>query len=71
MTILPGRYGARTPHVHVRVHAPGGPILTTQLFFPGEPRNRTDSIFRAELLMRVEDGGDGKTAAFDFVLDRG
>jgi protocatechuate 3,4-dioxygenase beta subunit len=69
-TIVPGRYGGRTRHFHVKVQAPHRPVLTTQLYFPDEPRNRTDSLFNAELLMAVQDAGDGKRASFDFVLNR-
>ncbi|MEU3078047.1 carbohydrate-binding protein [Streptomyces laurentii] len=69
-TIVPGLYPGRTRHLHVKVQAPGRPILTTQLYFPGEPRNNTDSIFDARLLMAVRDvGGGAKEAAFDFVLN--
>ncbi|MEV7275717.1 carbohydrate-binding protein [Streptomyces sp. NPDC093111] len=68
-TIVPGLYPGRTRHLHVKVQAPGRPILTTQLYFPGEPRNNTDSIFDARLLMNVRDAGGAKEAAFDFVLD--
>ena len=49
--------------------APNRPILTTQLYFPGEPRNRTDRIFKADLLLAVQDTADGKSATFDFILD--
>ena len=72
-TVKPGLYPGRTRHFHVRVQAPHGRILTTQLFFAGEPRNQRDGIFRPELLMRPgpstaslaePDGGE-----FNFVLD--
>src|SRR5438046_1708568 len=33
-TIVPGEYPGRTVHIHVKVQAPGGPVLTTQLVFP-------------------------------------
>src|SRR5439155_4296235 len=33
-TIMPGLYPGRTLHIHVKVQAPNGPVLTTQLFFP-------------------------------------
>jgi protocatechuate 3,4-dioxygenase beta subunit len=33
-TIVPGVYPGRTRHFHVRVQAPNGPLLTTQLYFP-------------------------------------
>ncbi|MFJ1760495.1 carbohydrate-binding protein [Amycolatopsis sp. NPDC088138] len=68
-TIVPGLYPGRTRHIHVKVQAPGRPILTTQLYFPNEPRNNTDSIFDARLLMTVRDNGSAKEAAFDFVLN--
>jgi protocatechuate 3,4-dioxygenase beta subunit len=38
-TIVPAAYGGRTRHIHVRVQAPAGRVLTTQLFFPDEPAN--------------------------------
>ncbi|MEV7554363.1 carbohydrate-binding protein [Amycolatopsis sp. NPDC089917] len=68
-TIVPGLYPGRTRHIHVKVQAPGRPILTTQLYFPNEPRNNTDTIFDPRLLMDVRDAGAGKEAAFDFVLN--
>ncbi len=68
-TIVPGLYPGRTRHLHVKVQAPGRPILTTQLYFPGEPRNNTDAIFDPRLLMNVRSVGNGKEADFDFVLN--
>jgi hypothetical protein len=51
-------------------------LLTTQLYFPDEPGNRKDGLFRKELLMQVAKGTtkssakDAATAArFDFVID--
>jgi protocatechuate 3,4-dioxygenase beta subunit len=67
-TIVPGAYSGRTRHIHVRVQAPNQPVLTTQLYFPGEPGNQRDFIFRPELVMTVRDTDSPKTAAFDFVL---
>ncbi|MFF7182055.1 carbohydrate-binding protein [Streptomyces sp. NPDC008121] len=68
-TIVPGLYPGRTRHLHVKVQAPGRPVLTTQLYFPGEPRNNTDALFDPRLLMTVRDAGGAKEAAFDVVLD--
>ncbi len=34
-TIVPGLYPGRTRHIHVKAQAPGEPVLTTQLYFPG------------------------------------
>lgn len=33
-TVVPGLYPGRTRHIHVKVEAPNGPMLTTQLYFP-------------------------------------
>ena len=67
-TIVPGLYPGRTRHIHVKVQRPHGKILTTQLYFPGEPRNRTDGIFDSSLLMDVRSAGSGRRARFRFVL---
>lgn len=64
-TIVAGLYPGRTRHYHVKVQAPGRRILTTQLYFPGEPGNARDGIYRPELEMKVaKDAG-----RFDFVVD--
>jgi protocatechuate 3,4-dioxygenase beta subunit len=70
-TILPGAYEGRTRHIHVKVQAPGRPLLTTQLYFPDEPRNRRDGLYRRELTMRVAHADDRMLGRFDFVLDLG
>jgi protocatechuate 3,4-dioxygenase, beta subunit len=43
-TIKPVIYPGRTPHIHVRVSAPGGRNLTTQLFIKGHPNNARDGV---------------------------
>jgi protocatechuate 3,4-dioxygenase beta subunit len=68
-TILPANYPGRTRHYHVKVQAPNRPVLTTQLYFPDDPHNRRDGLFRRELLMRTSPAGEGLSARFDFVLD--
>ena len=68
-TIVPAAYEGRTRHFHVKVAAPGRPVLTTQFYFPDEPKNRRDPLFRRELLLRVAEAGDGVDARFDVVLD--
>ena len=69
-TILPGIYPGRTRHYHVRLQAAPGPVLTTQLYFPDEPRNNSDSLFRRDLLLNVRNNSDGRLANFNFVLER-
>jgi protocatechuate 3,4-dioxygenase beta subunit len=68
-TIVPALYPGRTKHYHVKVQAPGTRLLTTQLYFPNEPANLHDGLFRRELLMRVADAGEDLAGRFDFVLN--
>lgn len=69
-TIVPGNYPGRTRHFHVKVQAPGGKVLTTQLYFPDDPGTRRDGIFSADPVMKVRDVDGGKLAAFEFVLPK-
>jgi len=68
-TILPGVYTGRTRHIHVRVQAGSGRVLTTQLYFPGEKRNRGDGLFRTELLMSLNAASTPQQGRFHFLLD--
>jgi protocatechuate 3,4-dioxygenase beta subunit len=70
-TIVPAVYTGRTRHYHVKVQAPGSRLLTTQLYFPNEPANARDGLFKRELLMRVAEAGGNLTGRFDFVLNIG
>ena len=65
----PANYPGRTRHLHVKVQPKGGRILTTQLYFPGEPGNRRDGLFRRELLIRTAKNEGSLAGRFDFVLD--
>ena len=68
-TVLPGLYPGRTRHIHVKVQAPNQPVLTTQLYFPGEASNQSDSFFFPELMVTLQETGEGVMAMFNFVLD--
>jgi len=68
-TIVPGIYVGRTRHFHVKVQPRDGRVLTTQLYFPREPENRHDGLFRRELLMRTTENAGSLAARFDFVVD--
>ncbi len=70
-TIVPAQYPFRTRHIHVKVQAPREPMLTTQLYFPNEPRNRRDFLFDPRLLMAMQDADATRTARFDFILKLG
>ena len=67
-TIVPGLYPGRTEHIHVKVQAPNGPVLTTQLFMPGTAQNQEDNIFDPAMLMAVEANGDSLLATYNFVI---
>ncbi len=67
-TIVPGEYPGRTAHIHVKVQVPGRSPLTTQLYFPGQARNKQDSIFDPTLVMDVHETAAGKAATFDFIV---
>lgn len=67
-TIMPGLYPGRTRHIHVKVQAPGSPVLTTQVYFPDEPRNARDSIYNPALLVEQRETDQGREASFTFVL---
>ncbi|OGO30722.1 MAG: hypothetical protein A2Z29_00680 [Chloroflexi bacterium RBG_16_56_11] len=72
-TVRPVEYLFRSPHIHVKVRAnEKAPILTTQLFFPGENSNTTDPIFNGGAVVNVTETADGgQKATFDFVVDVG
>ncbi|MDX1374663.1 MAG: intradiol ring-cleavage dioxygenase [Burkholderiales bacterium] len=69
-TIVPGSYPGRTRHIHVRVQAPGARALVTQLYFPGEPGNAADFLWRPELeiALGAHAAGTPQPGRFDFVL---
>ena len=68
-TIMPGLYPGRTRHFHIKVQAAAeSPVLTTQLYFPDEPRNQEDDLFRPELTMQVAASDDALRARFDLML---
>lgn len=71
-TIKPGIYTGRTRHIHVKVQAPNGPILTTQLYFPNEPENARDGIFNDALVMEIvepDKQDDPETGIFTFISE--
>ncbi len=64
-TIIPALYPGRARHIHVKLRAPKGDrVLTTQVYFPDDPGNARDGLYRPELVARRIPGA----LAFDFVL---
>ncbi len=71
-TIVPGRYlngdRYRPAHIHVKLHAPGHKLLTTQLYFEGDPYNDGDPFIVPSLIMAHRKKDNIRRARFDFVL---
>ena len=72
-SIVPGRYlngdEYRPAHIHIKVSAEGFELLTTQLYFEGDPFNDVDPFIDEGLIMPVETDADGRRlCSFDFVL---
>lgn len=67
-TIVPALYPGRTRHFHFKVERPGDRVLTTQLYFPGEPRNLEDQLFHETLVLDMKQTRDGRFGRFDFIV---
>lgn len=65
-TIFPAIYPGRARHIHVKVQAPGGRLLTTQLYFPGDAR---DGLWREALVVAMARHQGVRHAAFQFIVD--
>lgn len=68
-----GWHAWRPAHLHFKVSAPGYELITTQLYFPGDPHNDDDiaSAVKPELMLdpRDDPSGEGVLVDYDFVLD--
>jgi protocatechuate 3,4-dioxygenase beta subunit len=71
-TFVPRSYKAgtslRAAHIHLKVSGPGHPLITTEIYFKGNPDNYQDGLIKPALLMKIRDAGDGKVGQFQFVL---
>lgn len=67
-TVVPGLYPGRTEHIHFKVQAPNGQIITSQLFFPGVAQNDSDGIYDANLLLSIQESSDGLQGQYNFVV---
>jgi protocatechuate 3,4-dioxygenase beta subunit len=75
-TIRPAPYTGRTPHIHVKVFAPSGRRLTTQMYIAGDPGNERDSLFRGipprlreQVLLKLEPANGVEPGALAGSLD--
>lgn len=67
-TVVPGLYPGRTEHIHFKVQAPNGQVITSQLFFPGVAQNNSDNIYNANLLLSIQETSDGLQGQYNFVV---
>jgi protocatechuate 3,4-dioxygenase beta subunit len=67
-TVVPGLYPGRTEHIHVKVQAPNGQTITSQLFFPGITQNNEDGIYNAGLLLSLTETADGLQGQYNFIV---
>ena len=68
-----GWHAWRPAHLHFKISAPGYELITTQLYFPGDPHNDDDiaSAVKPELMLdpTANPDGEGFRVVYDFVLD--
>ena len=67
-TVIPGLYPGRTEHIHFKVTA-NGKTYTSQLFFPGVSQNEGDSIYSAQMLVKLNTTTSPLTGTFTFVVN--
>ncbi len=67
-TVVPGIYPGRTEHIHLKVQAPNGQLITSQLFFPGVTQNDSDGIYVESLLLAIQETSDGLLGQYNFVV---
>jgi len=71
-SIVPGRYlngdRYRPVHIHIKIKAVGFAVLTTQLYFAGDPYNDGDPFIDPSLIMDHVLEKEVRRARFDFVL---
>ena len=68
-----GWHAWRPAHLHLKVSAPNHQLITTQLYFPGDPHNEDDiaSAVKPQLMLDLRDreDGRGRVTTYDFRLD--
>jgi len=67
-TVIPGLYPGRTEHIHFKITV-NGQTYTSQLFFPGVSQNASDSIYSAQMLVKLNTSTSPVTGTFTFVVN--
>jgi len=69
-TVFPEKYGEfgfmRPRHIHLKVHAPDEPTLTTQLYFEND--SDRDIFVKDGLILKLSESDGLKKSSFDFVI---
>jgi len=68
ITVVPGIYPGRTEHIHFKVQAPNGKVITSQLFFPGVSQNESDGIYDDSLLLAIQETSDSLLGQYNFIV---
>ena len=74
-TLVPGRYlnnGTYRPaHIHIKIWVKGVEVLTTQLYFAGDPYNKVDPWYQEAMELQWTKDKKGRwVASFDFHVTR-
>ena len=67
-TVIPGLYPGRTEHIHFKVTV-NGQTYISQLFFPGVSQNASDSIYSAQMLVKLNTSTSPVSGTFTFVVN--
>jgi protocatechuate 3,4-dioxygenase beta subunit len=67
-TVIPGLYPGRTEHIHFKVTV-NGQTYTSQLFFPNVSQNSSDSIYSAQMLVKLNPSTSPVTGTYTFVVN--
>src|SRR5213594_835094 len=67
-TVISGLYPGRTEHIHFKVTV-NGQTYTSQLFFPGVAQNEGDSIYSAQMLVKLNTSTSPVSGTFTFVVN--
>lgn len=67
-TVIPGLYPGRTEHIHFKVTV-NGRSYTSQLFFPDVSQNAADSIYSAQMVVKMDKTTNPISGTFTFVVN--
>ena len=71
VTVIPGEYPGRTPHIHFKIRAnDSSPIITSQLYLPDSKTNESDAIFDQGLVMNVIREENKVFATYNIIINK-